>query len=394
MEIQPYSDWSAAVHGVSVSRRIPINGMIEVTERCNNQCAHCYVNLPLADREARSNELTFEEHCRILDEITAAGCLWVCFTGGEIFIRKDFLDIYTYAKRKGLLVTLFTNGTLITPQIADHLVEWRPFNVEITLYGHTRETYEKVSGVPGSYERCLEGIHLLMVRGLPLRLKTTALTLNKDEIADMKQFAKESLELDFRFDAIINPRCDCSCSPLDVRLAPAEVVALDLQESERVEEWKKLNAQFDGDSQGSEKSDLLWQCGGGLNSFAVDAYGKLQICVLSKNETYDLRNGSFQEGWQHFLRHLKQKKITRQTKCTACGLKVLCNMCPASAELECMDAESPVDFLCQVAHLRAYAFDIPIPPHGDCKYCEGGSRYREMLQMVKSLNKERFSGPR
>ena len=386
MEIQPYSDWSSAVHGVSVSRRIPISGMIEVTERCNNRCAHCYVNLSRQDREARSNELTFEEHCRILDEITAAGCLWVCFTGGEVFIRKDFLDIYTYAKRKGMLVTLFTNGTLITPQIADYLVNWRPFSIEITLYGHTKETYEAVSGIPGSYERCMEGVHLLMVRGLPLQLKTTALTLNKNEIGDMRRFVEEALEMDFKFDAIINPRCDCSQSPLEVRLTPAEVVALDLQEPKRVAEWKKLNAQFNADLHVPAKNDLLWQCGGGLNSYVVDPYGKLQICVLSKNESYDLRNGSFEEGWQHFLHQLKQKKITRRTKCTACGLKTLCNMCPANAELECMDAESPVDFLCEVAHLRAHAFGIPIAPHGNCEYCETGSRYQEMMSIAKSLN--------
>jgi MoaA/NifB/PqqE/SkfB family radical SAM enzyme len=241
MEIQSYSDWSLAVHGVSVSKRIPISGTIEVTERCNNRCVHCYVNLPLKDQKARSNELTYEEHCRILDEITAAGCLWVCFTGGEIFIRKDFLDIYTYAKRKGLLVTLFTNGTMITPQIADYLLKWRPFLIEITLYGNTKETYEKVTGIPGSYQRCMEGIHLLMARGLPLRLKTTVVTLNKHEVRDMRRFAEEALEMDFKFDAIINPRCDCSRSPLEVRLKPAEVVALDLQEPKRVEEWRKLN---------------------------------------------------------------------------------------------------------------------------------------------------------
>jgi len=387
MEIQQYSDWSAAVHGVSVSKRIPISGTIEVTERCNNRCAHCYVNLPLKDQIARSNELTFEEHCRILDEITAAGCLWVCFTGGEIFIRKDFLDIYTYAKRKGLLVTLFTNGTMITPQIADYLLKWRPFSIEITLYGNTKETYEKVTGIPGSYQRCMEGIHLLMVRGLPLRLKTTVVTLNKHEVEDMRRFAEEALELDFKFDAIINPRCDCSRSPLDVRITPAEVVALDLQEPKRVEEWRKLNAEFGNAHQVHENRDLLWSCGGGQNSFAVDPYGKLQVCVISKNETYDLRNGSFEEGWQHFLYNLKQKKSAVQNKCTACGLKVMCNICPANAQLECMDAESPVDFLCQVTHLRAHAFGIEIPDHGDCEYCEGGSRYQEIVQTVNRLKR-------
>ena len=388
MEIQPYSDWSSTVHGASASKRIPISGMIEVTERCNNRCAHCYVNLPLEDREARSNELKFDEHCRIIDEITAAGCLWVCFTGGEIFVRKDFLDIYTYAKRKGLLVTLFTNGTLITPQIADYLVTWRPFNIEITLYGHTQEIYEKVTGIPGSYNRCLEGIHQLMVRGLPLRLKTMVVTLNRHEIWDMKRFVEDDLGIEFSFDAMINPRCDCSQSPLEVRLSPAEAVELDLQDSKRVEKWQSLAEEFGRDCHPLKDSDRVWQCGGGLNSFAIDAYGKLQACIISKNETYDLRNGGFKEGWQRFLHNLRQQKITKRTKCVACDIRVLCSMCPANGQLECMDAESPVDFLCEVAHLRAHAFGIPVAPHGNCEYCEGGSRYQEILQTVKIIRTE------
>ena len=56
---------------------------------------------------------------------------------------------------------------MITPKVADCLAEWRPFAIEITLYGRTRETYERITGVPGSYDRCMRGIRLLLDRGLP-----------------------------------------------------------------------------------------------------------------------------------------------------------------------------------------------------------------------------------
>jgi MoaA/NifB/PqqE/SkfB family radical SAM enzyme len=176
MENLSYSDFSLRLHQRVVATRTPANGTIEVTRRCPLACVHCYNNLPIGDREARAGELTYEEHCRILDEITGAGCLWLLYTGGEIFVRRDFLDIYRYAKKKGLLITLFTNGTLITPEIADYLQKWRPFSVEITLYGRTKETYEKITRVPGSYEKCVQAIRLLMDRNLPLKLKTMALT--------------------------------------------------------------------------------------------------------------------------------------------------------------------------------------------------------------------------
>jgi radical SAM protein with 4Fe4S-binding SPASM domain len=385
MEAQNYTDWSLGVHKLSVTKRVPISASIEITRRCNNSCVHCYSNLPLKNQAACRNEMSAAEHFRILDELAAAGCLWVLFTGGEIFARRDFLEIYAYAKQKGFLITLFTNGTLITPDIADYLVEMPPFYIEVTLYGHTRETYEKVTGVAGSYDRCLRGIRLLTERNMPLKLKSMALTVNHNEIWQMKRFAEEDLGLEFRFDALINPRYDCSQRPLDVRLAPLDVVKLDLLDPERVDEWKKFSAKFGGPPDSVEVARQLWRCGGGLNAFAIDPYGQMRMCAMYHGEAYDLRQGSFELGWEQALYRLRQQTITRQTKCVTCGIRSMCGMCPANAQLECLDAETPVDFLCQVAHLRAYAFDIPVPPHGDCDYCPDGSRYQEMMQAVEKL---------
>jgi radical SAM protein with 4Fe4S-binding SPASM domain len=387
MEIQSYKDWSLGFHRRVVDQRVPIGGSIEVTRRCPHACVHCYNNLPLSDREARRSELSYEEHCRILDEITEAGCLWLLYTGGEMFVRKDFLDIYIYAKQKGLIITLFTNGTLITPEIADELARWSPFSIEVTLYGRTKETFEKITGVSGSYERCLRGIHLLMERRLPLTLKSVILTLNKHEIWEMKRFVEEDLGLEFRFDAMINPRIDRSLTPLDVRLTPQEVVELDMGDPKRAKEWKKYTEQLSGYAPPLEHRDELYQCGGGEVGFAIDPYGKMSICSFSLGDTWDLRLGSFREGWEDFLREVRRKKITRQTRCASCRIKAMCGMCPANGELENGDAEEPVDFLCQVAHLRAYALGIPVPPHGDCEYCEGGAGYKKLMQSVAAIRK-------
>jgi radical SAM protein with 4Fe4S-binding SPASM domain len=387
---QKYADWSLEVHQHLSAKRMPISGSIEITQRCNHKCIHCYNNLAAGDRRAQAIELSFEEHCRILDEITEAGCLWLLFTGGEIFIRKDFLDIYKYARQKGLLITLFTNGTLVSPEIADLLAQFPPFSIEITIYGHTKKAYDSITQIPDSYDRCLNGIHLLMDRKLPLKLKTMAITRNHHEIHDMKRFVEKCLGLEFKFDAMINPRLDCSQSPLDVRLTPAEVVALDLRYSERAGEWKHFAERFIKPENETENPTNLYVCGAGNNSFAVNPYGRLSPCVLSATDSYDLRLGSFREGWETHLAAVRKKKASRLTKCSTCRLKSMCGMCPANSELECADPEAPVDFLCQVAHLRAYALGLPIAPHGACEYCPGGSGYTEMMEMAKDIE-ERFA---
>src|SRR2546425_13132381 len=88
----------------------------------------------------------------------------------------------------------------------------------------------------------MRGIRLLMERRLPLALKTVGVTINKHEIWAMKRFAEEELGLAFKFDSMINPRIDCSQSPLAVRLTPEDIVELDLQNPVRAGAWEQLYA--------------------------------------------------------------------------------------------------------------------------------------------------------
>ncbi len=345
-----YGEFSLSLHNHFAEKRTPLEVSLEVTRRCPLECQHCYNNLPMGDLTARNRELTKEEYAAILSELADMGVLWLLFTGGEIFARKDFLEIYTCAKQKGFLITLFTNGTVINERIADYLRDFPPFGIEITLYGRTQETYETLTGIPGSYQRCLRGIKLLMERGLPLKLKTVGTSINRHEVIGMKEFAEQDLGVEFKFDSLINPRIDCSQAPLGVRLSPEEVVTLDLH-------WPNIVA--------PGPRTTVYSCGGGLKSFAIDPYGRMSICVLSQQEGYDIRKGSVREGWDHFLLSVRQRERKQLTKCQSCRIRSVCSMCPANGELENGDHESPVDFLCEVAHLRAMALGFEVPEHGD-----------------------------
>jgi radical SAM protein with 4Fe4S-binding SPASM domain len=396
MEVRTYGEFSRSVHGYYSGNRAPLSVSIEITRRCPLECLHCYNNLPMADLEARSRELSKEEHFRLLDDLAEMGCLWLLYTGGEIFARKDFLEIYTYAKQKGFLITLFTNGTLITEKVADFLQQWPPFAIEITLYGRTMETYEALTGIEGSYDRCMRGVALLRDRGLPLKLKTVPTTINKHEVVAMKEFVEQELHLEFKFDSLINPRIDCSQSPLAVRLSPEEVVALDLH-------WPKIAAEHREAAKRdleagsvSEQNDTVYSCGGGVNSFALDPYGHMSICVLSHQDTYDIRSGSVREGWEQFLLRVRAKEKKRISRCEKCRIRSLCSMCPANGELENNDPESPVDFLCEVAHLRAMALGFEVPAHGECDFCSDGRHYASVQGAacrLRSINVNEWTSP-
>ena len=385
MDPTAYGDFSLSIHTHYFGQRAPLEAAIEVTRRCPLECLHCLNNLPMGDLPARNRELSKEEHMRVLDELAELGTFWLLYSGGEIFARKDFLEIYTYAKKKGFLITLFTNGTLISDKIADYLVEWPPFAIEITLYGRTKETYEALTGIPGSYERCLRGIEMLRRRKLPLKLKTVATTVNKHEVFAMKRFAEDDLGLEFKFDGLVNPRLDCSQSPLGVRLSPEDVVALDMHSPKNQVEYRRLAERDLAAPPVLESSDNLYFCGGGMNSFAINPYGEMSICVLSQQDTYNIREGGVKQGWDQFLGQIRQKKRQRPTKCRSCRIQGLCAMCAAQGELENGDPESPVEFLCEVAHLRAMALGFQVPAHGDCDCCNDSERHQSLQESAARI---------
>ena len=386
-----YSEFSSGVHQRQAGKRAPIEVSIEVTRRCPLECQHCYNNLPMTDANARAAEMTLDEHIRLLDELAGAGCLWILYTGGEIFARRDFLQIYTEAKKRGFLITLFTNGTMINERIADYLAEWRPFSIEITLYGATRETYEALTQIRGSYDRCMRGIRLLLDRGLPLKLKTVPTTINRHEVYEMKRMAEEDFGVEFKFDPLVNPRIDCSQSPVAVRLSPEEVVWLDFHDAQRRSEWNRVVSAELARPPRVEPEKRLYSCGGGLYGCAIDPVGEVSICVLSHKQSHSMRSGGFREVWEGPLLKTRNQERTQSTICDRCRIRSLCSMCAANGELEAGHPESPVDFLCQVAHLRAYALGLEATEHGDCDCCEGGKHYENLQTAAARLRDAEIS---
>jgi len=396
MNAVSYGEFSLGLHRHFGDKRVPVEASLEMTRRCPLECQHCYNNLPMGDLAARNRELSKQEYEHLLTELADMGVIWLLFTGGEIFARKDFLEIYTFAKHKGFLITLFTNGILINEKIADYLREYPPFAIEITLYGRTKETYEALTQLPGSYDRCMRGIRVLMERGLPLKLKTVGTRINAHEVVAMRAFAEQELGVDFKFDSLLNPRIDCSQAPLEVRLSPEEVVALDLHWPKMASEYRQLLER--SVSRPVEPSKTVYVCGGGVKSFAIDPYGHMSICVISHRETYDIRQGSVREGWEQFLLKLRERERTRPSKCDTCRIRSVCSTCPATAELETGDPESSVEFLCEVAHLRATAVGVQIPQHGKCDFCTDGTRRRELREAAsritsRELNPEEWVAP-
>jgi radical SAM protein with 4Fe4S-binding SPASM domain len=146
------------------------------------------------------------------------------------------------------------------------------------------------------------------------------------------------------------------------------------------------------------KGDSVYFCGGGMGGFALNAYGEMGICVISQQETFGIREVGLRQVWQGSLAELRNRKRTRVTKCVECRIQSLCGMCPANGEMENGDKESPVDFLCHVAHLRAAVIGAEVPAHGQCDFCAGGSEHETVVESArriatKEVDVESWVGP-
>jgi radical SAM protein with 4Fe4S-binding SPASM domain len=334
--------------------RVPLEGTIETTFRCNLRCAHCYVNEPVGRREVQERELSAERVRALIDEVVEAGTLFVLFTGGEVLVRPDFPELYLYALRRGLIVTVFTNGTLVTDRIADLFAEHPPEKVEISLYGMKRETYERVTQVPGSYDKCLAGIRRLVERKVPLALKTMALAWNYHEIQAMEEYAA-GLGLRFRFDSLLNPRVDCGANRnSELQLGAREALDLELANPARMEELREFCERVARPGVARD-SEQVYTCGAGQSAFTVDPYGTLQLCQLSRRNGFDLRAGSFREGWEEHFPRLRARTWQHNEVCRRCNLMAICGSCPGAAEMETGDIEGVIPQFCEIAHLKAWA---------------------------------------
>ena len=334
---------------------IPLSGTLELTHRCNLGCVHCYCRRPATDRAASAAEMGLDTIRRIVDEIVQAGCLYLTLTGGEPLVRKDFLEIYDHVRDKGILVTLFTNGTLITRQLADYLEKRPPLKVEISLYGATEGTYERITGVPGSYRQCRRGISLLLERGISVAVKTPAMTLNKDEIASLQDLAAE-MGCPFYYDLMLHPRLNTMedrMGPYSFGLSVDEKLRMTVSDRATLDAWQAEYLRL----KGVPRQRTRYKCGAGLHAFFVEPAGSLVMCVNSRWPAYDLASGTFEEGWA-FLRALRAELAPADDPCAGCEIYWLCRSCVGRSQLEYgpQERDEPVEWHCQLAHERYNAF--------------------------------------
>jgi radical SAM protein with 4Fe4S-binding SPASM domain len=335
---------------------------LEITARCNNNCRHCYINLPANDLHALGKELSFNEIREMADEAVSLGALWCLITGGEPLLREDFIDIYLHLKKRGVLVSVFTNATLIREEHIKLFRRYPPRDLEVTVYGVTPETYESITRNPGSFDAFQQGLNLLVQGGVPFRLKTMALRSNFHEIKHIIDFCRLPGEGSSRFDPFLHLRYDGNpeknAQIRGERLLPEEIVGLERLDQNRFSSLRNTcDPGRPAALPGLDRS-ALFRCGAGRHNVSLSYQGEFRLCsCLSHPDcVYDARKGTLTEAWHTFLPRLREMRSHRREfldTCAVCPLTPLCFWCPAHAYLELGVMDMPVTYFCNVAQARA-----------------------------------------
>lgn len=333
---------------------------LELTARCNNACSHCYVNLPANDAAGIKKELTFSEIKSIIDQAVDLGCLWAHLTGGEPLLRKDFKQIYLYLKQKGLLITLFTNASLISKAHIELFRQYPPRNIEVSVYGVTEKTHKKVTQ-KNWFKQSLNGIDQLIRASIPVTLKSTILRANVKELDQISAWCRDKSNQPFRFDPFLHLRTDRdekrNADIRSQRLGARQIVALERKDVLRFDALKKKCAALSGTRENEDAAHTLLQCGAGINSGCVSYDGMFRLCssLCHSQCIYDLRTGTLSDAWHRFTPGIRAKTsdgTVFKENCMSCNIKPLCLCCPAHADLETGKLDGHVPYFCDMANQR------------------------------------------
>lgn len=329
---------------------------VELTERCNNTCAHCYINRPEDDLQAINQEVSAGRWNEILQEAADLGCLTVRFTGGEPLLREDFEEIYLNARRQGLTVALSTNATRVTDRLASLLSRIPPLEpVQVCVYGRQRRTYESVSRRPGSFQQAVGGLRRLLDRGVRCDIRMIELPIGSDcEEEQQTDVWPDSIAFQesvlYLYGRARRDDPEKNRAIFNLRIPPMEAADFFCRQPEEVAAMKRL---LKGTLRPAGRS--LFDCGAGIESGCIDAYGRYQLCLLLRHPdtVFDLRRGSLRSALEEFVPRIRAQEAKNQeylSRCSRCMLQALCEQCPAKSWMEHGCLDQPVHYLCQVTH--------------------------------------------
>ena len=332
---------------------LPISGNFELTARCNFDCPMCYVHLKQGDIDAQGKELTTEQWISLAREAKEKGMVFALLTGGEPFVRKDFFEIYEAMKEMGLMVSINSNGSMLSGEIRRRLLENPPNRINISLYGGQNETYQNMCGQP-AFDKVTENIRALRGAGVDVSLNLSITPYNYKDLEKIYKISQE-LDVNVRASSYMYPSirvngdqfgCGNRLSAKDAAKCSVQWDRLRFTDDEfqqRALNMKNLVAVDEPECPIDMENCV--SCRAGSSSFWMTWDGRMLPCGMMQHPAaYPLEVG-FDAAWNEILE--KTKEIRLPAKCKVCSHKEVCAVCAAVCVTETGAFDQVPEYVCE-----------------------------------------------
>lgn len=348
---------------MSASKRIPVNGSIEVSPLCNMNCDMCYVRLSGQAMESKGRLRTADEWLRVAEQMKEAGTLFMLLTGGEPLLYPDFRKLYLGLKKLGMIITINTNGTLIDEEWAEFFEKNKPRRVNVTLYGADDAAYQSLCHYPGGFGRTMSGIKLLKGHGVDVKLSFSLTRDNINDLERMHQIAQENdlfytmdpymtpatreRDLPFGWQSRVSPEeaARASFRLMKLKSKPEQVREYCRRETEAIDRMTEYYAGHPEEHIPGPMGCLAGKC-----SYSVSWQGELHPCVMLTDPSVNVFETDFASAWEQISENLKTVMLNKD--CSVCPRKNLCMTCAAAALFESGSHEGKPEYLCRFSEER------------------------------------------
>jgi AdoMet-dependent heme synthase len=304
---------------------VPFSAHVDLTYRCNEQCVHCYL-----DHEDHG-EMTTAEIKHLLNEMAEAGVFILTFSGGEIFLRKDFFEILEYARDLTFCIKLKTNAVLIREAQAARLREIGVESIQVSIYSHRPEVHDAITKIPGSLRRSLNAIRFLKSQGLKVIMANVLMTENMHDYHGVQALANE-LGVDCTLDPTVSPMMDGDRSTLKLNAGDSA-----LHNLFRDEAFVGNAGEFCAPPVAPDENSMAsLPCSAGHTACYVSPYGEFYPCVQFPLSCGNVRQQSFIDIWRNSeqLKEVRSIRLRDLSGCSQCAHGSTCTRCPGLAFLE------------------------------------------------------------
>ena len=338
--------------------KIPLNGTFELSPVCNFACRMCYIRKTPAQLHREGKELIpWQDWLALAHQCREAGTLFLLLTGGEPFLYPGFRQLYRALHDMGFILYINTNGTLIDEETVRWLKEAAPARLNITLYGASPETYQRICGHADGFEKAMNAIRMLKAAKIPVVINASMIPENECDLEKILSIGKE-LGIHVRMSTYMFPPVRRERESADSRFTPEQAAEMFLrrcrcqfspegyERMRRDKLEKREEHRENGDDWGTDAEFM--RCRAGRSSFWINWEGKMTACGMLDFPlvVYPFRE-NFRDGWLRLTNAVRSTPVLRG--CAGCDMRDSCNPCVATIHAETGTTDEKAPYLCRMS---------------------------------------------